>query len=637
VRCTILVKKPAEPSTRCCRRVASRNKDAAPLSSFIDYTVNGLVIGNIYALLAVGLALIFGVANLINFAHGSVYTLGAYIGWAAITFLQTPLPLTMAIVFSACGIVGILIERIGLRPLQGRARIAPLLATIGISLVLDQLLQLVFSPNPRAVPSDLPDWRLTIGVGSIGALDLLIAAVGIVSAGLLFAFLKFTKLGFAVRATAQDREAAQQMGVDVDTVNSAVFAIASALGGLGGLLVGMYYNHIDPGMSFQATLKGVVAQVIGGVGNVPGAIVGSLLLGLIESYGIALFGTTYRNLFAFVLLIGFLLWLPNGLFGGRSALPTEPLTGSFIAPSRALRVPRLVIWALAAGAFALPLATGAPYLLQTLTNAWLAAMLALSLTLIAGTTGQISLGQAGLLAIGGYSSALLVIDLGVPTLISIPVAGLVASALGTLLIFPAFRLRGHYIAIATLAIGEIVSLTILNWESLTGGAMGITGIPAISIIGHEVYSAREVYWLCLAVVVGFALMQMRLLRSHLGRTLRAVREDEIAARSYGVRVDRYKALAFGFGGFGAGVSGAIAAHLYSYINHQTFDSQLSLSALTMVILGGMGNVPGAILGAVALVSLPELFRVTAEYRVLIYGIALLLLIRFRPQGLLGAV
>ncbi len=118
------------------------------MSSFIDYTVNGLVIGNIYALLAVGLALIFGVSNLINFAHGSVYTIGAYVGWAAITFLHTPLPLTMLIVFVACALVGMAIERIGLRPLQGSARIAPLLATIGISFVLDQLVQLVFSPDP---------------------------------------------------------------------------------------------------------------------------------------------------------------------------------------------------------------------------------------------------------------------------------------------------------------------------------------------------------------------------------------------------------------------------------------------------------------------------------------------------------
>jgi branched-chain amino acid transport system permease protein len=607
------------------------------LSSFIDYTVNGLVIGNIYALLAVGLALIFGVANLINFAHGSVYTLGAYIGWAAITFLHTPLPATMLIVFVACALVGIIIERIGLRPLQGKARIAPLLATIGLSFVLDQVVQLVFSPDPRALPSDLPDWRVTVGGGSIGAMDILIAGVGLSSATLLYVFLRFTKLGFAVRATAQDREAAMQMGVNVNAVNSAVFAIASALGGLSGLLVGMYYNHIDPAMSFQATLKGVVAQVIGGVGNVPGAIVGSLLLGLVESYGIALLGTTYRNLFAFVLLIVFLLWLPNGLFGGRSAQQPEPLVGSFVAPSRPIRLPKWALAALAVAAFALPLATGAPYLLQTLTNAWLAALLALSLTLIAGTAGQISFGQAGLLAIGGYASALLALDLGMPTWISIPIAGAITSALGTLLVFPAFRLRGHYIAIATLAIGEIVSLVILNWESLTQGAMGLTGIPPLSLFGQELDSARAVYWLCLAAVAAFALLQTRLLNSHFGRTLRALREDEVAARSYGIGLDRYKALAFAFGGFGAGVSGAITAHLYSYLNNQTFDSQLSLLALTMVILGGLGNVVGAIAGAVILVGLPEIFRVAAEYRILIYGIVLLLLIRFRPQGLLGTV
>ena len=167
--------------------------------------------------------------------------------------------------------------------------------------------------------------------------------------------------------------------------------------------------------------------------------------------------------------------------------------------------------------------------------------------------------------------------------------------------------------------------------------MGVTGIPPLSLFGHEIYAAREVYWLCLAIVIGLALVQTRLLSSHFGRTLRAIRDDDVAARSYGIRLDRYKALAFAFGGFGAGVSGAITAHLYSYINHQTFDSQVSLLALTMVILGGMGNVVGAIFGAIVLAGLPELFRLTAEYRILIYGVVLLLLIRFRPQGLMGAL
>lgn len=606
-------------------------------TSFVDYTVNGLIIGNVYALLAVGLALIFGVSQLINFAHGSVYTVGAYIGWASITYLHTPLPLTLLLVVLGSGALGMLIEWVGLRPLQGAARIAPLLATIGISFVLDILVQLVFSPDPRALPTQLPDWRLQIGSGTIGALDLLIAGIGLTSAGVLFGFLRFTKLGWAVRATAQDRDAAQQMGVDVNRVNQAVFAIASALGGLSGVLVGMYYNNLSPAMSFQATLKGVVATVVGGVGNVPGAIVGSLLLGLTESYGVALFGTPYRNLFAFVLLLLILLWKPNGLFGRRRALPPEPLTGTFIAPSQPWPVPRWLLAALFAIAAVLPLFEPSPYVLQTLTNSWLYAALALSLTLVAGTIGQISLGHAGLLAIGAYASSLLTLDLHLPVGTSIVVAGLLTSVIGTALIFPAFRLRGHYVSIATLGIGEIVALTILNWESLTRGPIGVSGIPPLSLFGQDASSNNAFYWASFGAMVLLALLQWRLLRSHLGRTFRAVREDEVAARAYGVNPDRYKAMAFGFGGFAAGVSGAFTAHLYSYINHETFTSQISILALTMVILGGLGNISGALLGAVALVSLPELFRVTAEYRMLIYGIALLLLIRFRPQGLLGTV
>ena len=169
--------------------------------AWFDYTVNGFVIGNIYALLAVGLALIYGVANLVNFAHGSVYVVGAYVGWAAITYLDTPLPVTLLCVIAVSALVGVGIERIGLRPLHGSSRIAPLLATIGIALVLDQVVQLVFTPDPRAVPMQVPEWRLAVGGGTIGALDLLIAGIGLGSAVVLYGFLRFTKLGWAVRAS----------------------------------------------------------------------------------------------------------------------------------------------------------------------------------------------------------------------------------------------------------------------------------------------------------------------------------------------------------------------------------------------------------------------------------------------------
>jgi branched-chain amino acid transport system permease protein len=607
------------------------------LGAWFDYTINGLVVGNIYALLAVGLALIYGVSHLINFAHGSVYMVGAYIGWLCITYLHTPLPVTLAAVIVGCGLVGMVIERVGLRPLQNSPRIAPLLSTIGIGLVLDQVAQLLFTPDPRGVPLQVPAWRIEIGGGTIGALDLLIAGIGLVSAGLLYVFLRFTKLGWAVRATALDRDAAQQCGVDVNRVNSTVFAIAAALGGVSGFLVGMYYNSIDPNMGYHAGLKGIVAQMIGGMGNVPGAIAGSLLLGLIESYGIAALGTSYRNLFAFVVMILILVVKPNGIFARGRSLPPEPLTGTFIAPSAPLNIPVWLVVTLAAAALALPLVVRDGYVLQTLGIGWLYAVMAISLTLVAGTAGMISLGHAGLLAIGAYASALLAINFHLPVSLTVAAAGIVTALLGTLIIFPSFRLRGHYVTIATLGVGEIVTLTILNWDSLTRGPVGLTGIPPLSAFGKPLLSGTWVYEIGLSALILLALMQWRLLGSHLGRTMRAIRDDDVAARSYGIGLDRYKSLAFGVAGFSAGIAGALMAHIYSYVNHETFTSQASLLALTMVILGGLGNVAGAIVGAVALVSLPELFRAAADYRLLIYGIALLLLIRFRPQGLMGTV
>lgn len=607
------------------------------MTSWFDHTINGLIIGNIYALLAVGLALIFGVSRLINFAHGSVYVVGAYVGWVAVSVLQTPFPVTLIIVVAITALLGILIERFGIRPLASAPRIAPLLATIGLSFVLDQSVQILFSPDPRSVPMQLPNWRISIGGGSIGVLDLLIGGIGVTAAVALFAFLKLSKWGWAVRATALDRDAARAMGVDVDKVNRIVFAIASALGGVGGVLVGMYYNVITPTMGFEATLKGIVAEVVGGVGNVPGAIVGSLLLGITESYGVALLGTSYRNLFAFVLLIAILVLRPNGLFASRRQLPPEPMTGTFVAPSKPVNLPIPLVSAAAALAIALPFLIDNGYLIQTLTNAWLYALLGLSITLVAGTSGQVSLGHAALLAIGGYTSALLASNLGWPVWLTLLIGGFAAAGIGTLLVSPAFRLRGHYVSIATLGIGEIVALVILNWESVTRGPIGVAGIPPLSLFGYELYDTNAIYWFAFALMAALALLQLRLLGSHLGRTLRAVRDDDVAARSFGIGLNRYKGLAFAFGGFFAGISGAFTAHMYSYINHETFNTQISVLALTIAILGGMGNVGGAILGSLALIGLPEIFRVAAEYRILFYGIALVLLVRFRPQGLLGTV
>lgn len=607
------------------------------LRTFFDQTINGLTIGNVYALIAIGIALIFGVGNLINFAQGSIFMVGAYVGWALVTRYQVPLIGAFLGVSVVCAGIGMLMERFALRPLQHSARIAPLLATIGIAFALDQLVQIIFSPNPQSFPNPLPPFRLQIGGITIGAIDLLIVLVGVSAAGALFYFLRYTRLGWAIRAAAQDREAAQQMGVDVNAVNQITFAIASALGGVAGLLVGIYFQTVYPTMSFTWGIKGFAAVLLGGLGNVPGAIVGGLILGLVESYGVAILGPSYRNLFAFVILIAVLVWRPNGLFSKKRGAPPEPLTGTFIPNKKTVPIPKWLIAILALVALALPLVVTDPYLLQILTNAWLLSMIALSVSLATGTAGQVSLGVAGFVAIGAYASALVTTRLGWSFEISVVVAAVASALFGVALTLPAFRLRAHYVAIATLAIGEIVTLVILNAEWLTNGPLGVTNISPPTFLGHEAITASAVYWYALALLLLAVLLQWRLLASPLGRTWRAMRDDDVAAQAYGINLTRYKALVFAVSALIAGVSGAFTAHMYTFINAETFTATTSILALTMVILGGMGNMVGAVVGAVLLTALPEVFRGFVEYRYLVYGLVLIILIRFRPQGLLGTV
>lgn len=607
------------------------------LAAWVDQVVNGLVLGNLYALLAAGLALVFGVAHLINFAHGSVYMAGSYLGWLLLTQLGWPLWAALPAAMAGSAALGLVVERLAVRPFRRSARVAPLLATLGAGMVLDSVAELVFTPNPRPFAAVVPPDRFGLGGVSVGWLDLLILGATAASALGLWAFLKASRTGQALRATAQDSEAAQQMGVPVNRVNATAFALASALGGLAGVLIGLYYNTVSPAMGFQAGLKGFTACVLGGLGSVPGAMAGGLVLGVSESLGVAVFGSAARNLVAFGLLLAALLLRPQGLFSGRKGLPPEPLTGTFLPAGRALRVPVSTALGLFALAAVLPLVVTNGYVLQVLTNGWIMALFAVSLTLVAGTSGILSLGHAGLMAIGAYASGLLTLRLGWPFEAAFVVAGLAAAALGTLIAAPALRLKGHYLSIATLALGEIVNQTILVAEPVTGGAMGLAGIPVPTVFGWSVNSTPGFYWLTLGVLGVGVVAAALVVRSPLGTTLRALREDEVAATALGVNPGLSKAKVFGFAGFLAGWAGALSAHLYSYISHETFNAPLSILALTMVIAGGLGNVGGAVLGALTLSALPEVLRPVAEYRPLVYGLLLLVALRWRPQGALGAV
>jgi branched-chain amino acid transport system permease protein len=605
------------------------------LALWLGQTINGLVLGNIYALLAAGLALVFGVAGLVNFAHGSVYMLGSYAGWIAVVRLGWPLWAALPAAAAVGALVGLALERLAARPFLRSTRYAPLLATLGAGMIIDNSAEIVFSPNPRSFPPFLPEARLSFGLVSLGFLDILILGVCLACAIGLFLLLGHTRAGRALRASAQDSEAARQMGIRVERVNALAFALASALGALAGALVGMYYSYITPSSGLQACLKGFTACVLGGFGSVPAAMAGGLALGLGESYGVAIFGSSARSLVSYAFLLAALFLRPNGIFGGPSKPQREALSGSFIPQGRPVRISRSLGLLLFAAALALPAVVKSGYILQVLSLAWIYALFALSLSLVGGTAGILSLGQAGMMAIGAYASGLLSLEAGWPFMASFLCAGFAAALIGSLLALPALGLKGHYISIATIGIGEIVNQLILNWEGLTRGAMGLAGIPAPRILGVTVSTAGGFYYLSLVVLAlgGAAIAAVG--ASPFGRTIRALREDESAARSLGVHPRRYKATAFAIGAFFAGLAGALTAHLFTYISYETFGSSVSILGITMVILGGLGNFWGAILGALILSGLPELLRFAAEYRYLVYGLLLVLVLRLRPQGLLG--
>ena len=280
-------------------------------------------------------------------------------------------------------------------------------------------------------------------------------------------------------------------------------------------------------------------------------------------------------------------------------------------------------------------AVGGGYWFRVATTIGVFAILTMSGNLITGTTGLMSIGHAGFYGIGAYTAALLATNLHWPFYLTLPAAGVVTAFFGILLALPTMRLIGIYFAVATLGLGEIIHLTLLNWVGFTRGPMGISAIPGIAIDG--LFSASDIanyYAVALAVVVAvFALG--RLTHSYYGNALRAVREDDQCAASMGLNVVRLKIQSFAFACFFAGVAGALWAHTTGYISPADFRFSESILILAMMVVGGLGSLPGAILGAVILLGLPEVLRPIGDYRMIVVGAVMFLSILFLPRGVLA--
>jgi branched-chain amino acid transport system permease protein len=301
-------------------------------------------------------------------------------------------------------------------------------------------------------------------------------------------------------------------------------------------------------------------------------------------------------------------------------------------PTWANRWVWLPVLALAA---AVPLVVESEYVLNVGVLCGIYIILVSSLNVTNGYTGLFSFGHAAFYGIGAYTAAILATRYGWPFWLTFPAAGVVAAAAGAAIALPTLRLKGIFLALVTIGFQEIVFLVTMNWVSLTRGPMGIPRIPPPALPGVEFRSNAEFYYLVLLVDVVVIFVLARLVRSRVGRTFIAIREDELAAQSCGIAVFRAKVLAFTIATFFAGVAGAFFAHHARFVSADSFRLDETFLILTMLIVGGMGSLAGPVIGAVALVILPEVFRFLAEYRGVVYGLILIGVILFRPQGIAG--
>ncbi|AKH86425.1 ABC transporter permease [Streptomyces sp. CNQ-509] len=294
------------------------------MNHFIQLVLDGLFVGSFYALVALGYSMVYGIIKLLNFAHGDIYMLGAFAGFTVLSVAAgalgsgiAALVVVMLIAMVATGSLGIVLERVAYRPLRNAPRLSVLITAIGASFALEYGVAVAFGPNPEVYTLEVGNGALNIAGARLSDAQLAMMVIAVALMVALDTLVRKTRSGRAMRAIAQDPKACLLMGIKVDNVISRTFFIGSALAGAAGVMAGAYYGKIDFLMGFIIGLKAFTAAVIGGIGNLRGAMLGAIVLGLLESFGVAFFGSEWRDVFAFGFLILFLTVRPTGLLGER--------------------------------------------------------------------------------------------------------------------------------------------------------------------------------------------------------------------------------------------------------------------------------------------------------------------------------
>src|SRR3984957_19607072 len=601
--------------------------------------IGGVITGAIYALLAVGYSLIFSVSGVLNLAQGAFVAFGALVMYSFTHNAGLPVPVafvaSLAVVCAAIGII----EWTVIRPAVTRISHTNLLMMMGgLLTAFEGAAFLIWGSNPISLNQFSGSKPITVGGLSIPTQAFWVVGAMLAALALLSWVLMRTRRGRGLRATSENITAARLMGVPVDRMILLSFVAAAAVGVIGGAVISPL-TSLDYSSMASYTNEGLIAVSLGGLGTVYGSVAGGLVLGVVEAVVSGYVSSLFSTAISLIILIAIIFLRPQGLLGrvrGARIDVAERTAGRIYAPPKLPRgwLPGAGIVLVVVMLFLPRIVPGGDMRAVNITG--LFCLTIVGLDLLTGIAGQVSLGQAGFMAIGGYTSAILAVHYGVPTLVGL-VAGACASALvAAVLGLVCGRLRGMYLAIVTLAFGILVE-ALANGLNITGGPSGIAGIPPFSVGGFSFDTDTRVFYLVWVLVAVALVLSVNLVRSNRGRILRAMHGDQVGARSLGLHVTRAKVAVFVISACMASVAGSLYASYFRYLSPDQVGSAQSLTLITMLAIGGMGTLFGPLIGVALLTYLPLVSQSFANYSMLATGVLLVLFLRYLPAGIWGAV
>lgn len=604
----------------------------------------GLTQGLAYALLGLGIVLIYRATRVVHFGYGEVGAFGALALAKLVLDLGWPWWIAMPVLVAAGAGIGALWELLVVRRLAGASRLVLLVATIGIAQLMFVFQLLIPDIENIALYPTAFEVHQPVGDFILRGDHLAVLVVAPVVAFALAWFLNRTLLGLAIRGAAENTDAASLAGVKVKTLSTIVWAIGGALATLTFILLfpvrGVGFGGETPVLGPGLLLRALIVGMVGRMVSLPLTVLGGIVFGIAEAILFSNVDTRAVELWVFVGLVALLLIrgaASSGTAAAALAGRVRAVPERFAELPWVRNLPRFTIGAGVLVAVLLPLVEGSPARHFTFAKVLVYVVIAMSVTVITGWAGQLSLCQFAFVGLGAFSTAGLTAR-GMPFLWAAAYAVVITTAAATAVGFPALRLRGLFLAVVTLGFAQATGNWLLANDVFRSPGRGDNPIVSRGELGpFDLTSQRTYYYLCLVVVVILAVALSRLRRSGVGRSIIAVRENEDAASACTLSPRSAKLLAFGLSGAVAGIAGALLGGLFVELRISDFGPQQSILVLTMAIIGGVGSIAGAVLGALYVIGLPNLLGASSLVTLLVSGAGLMALVLFLPGGLLELV